>query len=117
MEHLLSMLEECTASPSYIHLSDYGDLAEGFINGWAWAQATAKECVALRKLPMLRKDYGPEKQCGSCRWFVQHYRYTGAYPWYTPVGCGHCTCPEKRRAPRHDPFYSGCACWEPPTPG
>jgi len=87
---------------------------EGFVNGWAWAQATADECLSLRKLPELTEDYGPEKRCGNCRWFVQHYRYTGTYPWYQLVGCGHCMAPKRstRRPVGCDPVLFRCSDWK-----
>lgn len=85
---------------------------EGFINGWAWAQATAKECLALRKLPALTCDYGPEKSCATCRYFVLHFRYENQYPWYQPVGCGHCTAPDQEKRTLHrDPTWRGCVDW------
>lgn len=115
MDKLLAMFRACANSPAYIHLEDGLELQEGFINGWAWAQATARECLALRELPVLVDDYGPAEQCGTCRWFVQHYRYTGKYPWYATVGCGHCTAPgrDKRKRRERDPVWRGCALWRP----
>ena len=124
MDSLLVMFEACTDSPAYMRLDSEQEAAaavlsimgdnpkleelvnahtytakqEGFVNGWAWAQATARECLALRKLPVLVENYGPDRRCGTCGWFVQHYRYTGAYPWFAVVGCGHCTDPETKRA-------------------
>ena len=106
MDSLLVMFEACTDSPAYMRLDSEQEAAaavlsimgdnpeleelvnahtytakqEGFVNGWAWAQATARECLALRKLPVLVENYGPDRRCGTCGWFVQHYRYTGAYP-------------------------------------
>lgn len=114
MEHLLALYEDCVASPAYIHLEGVTDKQEGFVNGWAWAQATAKEAIDLRALPVLREDYGPAQRCGSCRWFVQHYRYTGSAPWYTIVGCGHCMCPtlEKKDKDRRNPVWRGCRQWK-----
>ena len=119
MDSLLVMFEACTDSPAYMRLDSEQEAAaavlsimgdnpeleelvnahtytakqEGFVNGWAWAQATARECLALRELPVLVENYGPGRRCGTCGWFVQHYRYTGAYPWFAVVGCGHCTDP------------------------
>ena len=84
---------------------------EGFVNGWAWAQATAKECLQLRELPVPTDDYGPTQRCGNCKWFVQYYRYTGAYPWFTTVGCGHCMCSAKGK-PQRNPVWLGCRYWE-----
>ena len=85
---------------------------EGFVNGWAWAQATANECLQLRKLPVLTDDYGPAQRCGNCKWFAQHYRYTGVYPWFATVGCGHCMCPELTKdKSRRDPVWRGCRYW------
>ena len=88
---------------------------EGFINGWCWAQATAKECLELRKLPELVGDYGPGKRCGNCKWFVQHFRYTGVYPWYEMVGCGHCMAPgrNENKSIARNPAWRGCVQWEP----
>ena len=88
---------------------------EGFVNGWAWAQATARECLALRELPVLAADYGPAQRCGNCKWFVQRYRYTGSYPWYALVGCGHCIDPErdKRKRMQRNPVWRGCTHWRP----
>lgn len=86
---------------------------EGFVNGWAWAQATAAECLALRVLPVVREDYGPGQRCGTCGWFIQHYRYTGSAPWYALVGCGHCFCPDMERdKTRRDPLWRGCRYWK-----
>ena len=115
MEKMLAMFDACISSPAYIHLKDGSALQEGFINGWAWAQATARECLALRALPVLVEDYGPAERCGTCRWFVQHYRYTGEYPWYTPVGCGHCMAPNRDKKKRRvrDPVWRGCTLWKP----
>ena len=141
MNRLLDMFRTCAASPAYMHLDNEREAAaalssamgdnqelaalseahtlaarqEGFINGWAWAQATARECLALRELPVLAQDYGPAQRCGSCRWFVQHYRYTGAHPWFTLVGCGHCTDPEReeRKSPARNPTWRGCGHWKP----
>lgn len=109
-----------TAPGHYLELEElvnaYSSAAtlEGFVNGWAWAQATARECLALRELPLLKEDYGPAQRCGSCKWFVQHYRYTGSYPWYSPVGCGHCMCPalEKKEKERRNPLWRGCSQWK-----
>ncbi len=126
VERLLSMFEVCAASPAYMHLespeAEGPDQAhtlaakqEGFVNGWAWAQATARECLALRKLPAPVELHSSARRCGSCRWFVQHYRYTGAYPWFSPVGCGHCTGPrqDKRKRMVREPDLDGCGHWEP----
>ena len=63
MDKLLVMFGACTASPAYIHLDNEqahtGDeleraCKEGFVNGWAWAQATAQA-----------DNYGPAAEC--CR--------------------------------------------------
>ena len=115
MEKILAMFNTCISSPAYIHLKHGSALQEDFINGWAWAQATARECLALRALPVLVEDYGPAERCGTCRWFVQHYRYTGEYPWYAPVGCGHCMAPDrdKRKRRERDPVWRGCTLWRP----
>lgn len=98
-------------------VSEYGSIGtqEGFINGWAWAQATARECLALRKLPVVTDDYGPECRCGNCKWFIQHYRYTGSYPWYGIVGCGHCMDPDRdpKKALTRNPVWRGCVHWAP----
>ena len=114
MDKLLQMYEVCASSPAYIHLEGDGR-QEGFVNGWAWAQATARECLALRELPVLAADYGPAQRCGNCKWFVQHYRYTGSYPWYALVGCGHCIDPErdKRKRMQRNPVWRGCTHWRP----
>lgn len=98
MDSLLVMFEACTDSPAYMRLDSEQEAAaavlsimgdnpeleelvnahtytakqEGFVNGWAWAQATARECLALRKLPVLVENYGPDWRCGTCGWFVQH---------------------------------------------
>lgn len=74
MDSLLVMFEACTDSPAYMRLDSEQEAAaavlsimgdnpeleelvnahtytakqEGFVNGWAWAQATARECLALR---------------------------------------------------------------------
>ncbi|MBQ3557870.1 MAG: hypothetical protein IJA11_08775 [Oscillospiraceae bacterium] len=112
MEKLLAMFESCSNSPAYIKLPQENAMFEGFVNGWAWAQATAKECLALRKLPELTSDYGPEKSCTTCHYFVLHFQYTGQYPWYEPVGCGHCTAPnQKKRTLHRDPTWRGCVDW------
>ena len=76
MDSLLVMFEACTDSPAYMRLDSEQEAAaavlsimgdnpeleelvnahtytakqEGFVNGWAWAQATARECLALREL-------------------------------------------------------------------
>lgn len=87
---------------------------EGFINGWAWAQATAWECYVLRELPELKPYYGDKPLCGSCKWFVQHYRYIGKWPWFVPVGCGHCFCPDAAKLGKasRNPMWKGCGCWD-----
>lgn len=141
MDSLLVMFEACTDSPAYMRLDSEQEAAaavlsimgdnpeleelvnahtytakqEGFVNGWAWAQATARECLALRKLPVLVENYGPDRRCGTCGWFVQHYRYTGAYPWFAVVGCGHCTDPGRstRKHLVRDPVWRGCEHWRP----
>ncbi|CUQ02314.1 hypothetical protein RLF98_10955 [Flavonifractor plautii] len=139
MDSLLVMFEACTDSPAYMRLDSEQEAAaavlsimgdnpeleelvnahtytakqEGFVNGWAWAQATARECLALRKLPVLVENYGPDRRCGTCGWFVQHYRYTGAYPWFAVVGCGHCTDPETKKGLTRDPVWRGCEHWRP----
>lgn len=90
------MFEACTDSPAYMRLDSEQEAAaavlsimgdnpeleelvnahtytakqEGFVNGWAWAQATARECLALRELPVLVENYGPGRRCGTCGWFV-----------------------------------------------
>lgn len=143
MDRMLAMFEDCAASPAYIHMDDVeasgaalyavlerhkdyleleevinahasASMQEGFVNGWAWAQATAKECLDLRRLPVLhdRVEAG-ERCCGNCRWFVQHFRYTGAAPWYECVGCGHCTCKSIDRATKYhrEPQGHGCRFW------
>ena len=128
------MFEACTDSPAYMRLDSEQEAAaavlsimgdnpeleelvnahtytakqEGFVNGWAWAQATARECLALRELPVLVENYGPGRRCGTCGWFVQHYRYTGAYPWFAVVGCGHCTDPETKKSLTRNPVWRGC---------
>ena len=96
MDSLLVMFEACTDSPAYMRLDSEQEAAaavlsimgdnpeleelvnahtytakqEGFVNGWAWAQATARECLALRELPVLVENYGPaegaEPAGGSC---------------------------------------------------
>lgn len=141
MDSLLVMFEACTDSPAYMRLDSEQEAAaavlsimgdnpeleelvnahtytakqEGFVNGWAWAQATARECLALRELPVLVENYGPDRRCGTCGWFVQHYRYTGAYPWFAVVGCGHCTDPGRstRKHLARDPVWRGCEHWMP----
>ena len=96
MDSLLVMFEACTDSPAYMRLDSEQEAAaavlsimgdnpeleelvnahtytakqEGFVNGWAWAQATARECLALRELPVLVENYGPGRRCGTCGWFV-----------------------------------------------
>lgn len=57
----------------------------------------------------------PPNGAGIGRWFVQHYRYTGAYPWYALVGCGHCIDPErdKRKRMQRNPVWRGCTHWRP----
>ena len=139
MDSLLVMFEACTDSPAYMRLDSEQEAAaavlsimgdnpeleelvnahtytakqEGFVNGWAWAQATARECLALRELPVLVENYGPGRRCGTCGWFVQHYRYTGAYPWFAVVGCGHCTDPETKKSLTRNPVGRGCEHWRP----
>ena len=91
MDSLLVMFEACTDSPAYMRLDSEQEAAaavlsimgdnpeleelvnahtytakqEGFVNGWAWAQATARECLALRELPVLVENYGPGRRCGT----------------------------------------------------
>ena len=79
--HLMAEYSACSSSPAYIRIpqnsselleriqaaasgnmleleelvnahSAAGHL-EGFINGWAWAQATAKKCLQLRELQVV----------------------------------------------------------------
>ena len=135
MENLQALFDAYGASPAYIHLPQDADTLsalmghlgpslelealvnahsaaatlEGFINGYLCAQATARECVELRRLPEISVDYGDDQKCGNCRHFVQHYRYTGKAPWYTPVGCGHCMAGKKNG---RVPLWRGCTHWE-----
>ncbi len=96
MEGLYAQYDLCAASPAYIHLPE-----------------DAAAFGRLRALPRIVEDYGPGQCCGTCRHFIQHYRYTGSPPWYTPVGCGHCVCREVQRGrSRRDPLGSGCRHWE-----
>lgn len=137
MESLYAQYDLCAASPAYIHLpQDTATLSalmgrlgpsleleelvnahsaaatlEGFVNGWAWAQGTARECIKLRRLPEIEASYGPGEYCGTCIHFVQHYRYTGSPPWYALVGCGHCMSTEVKRSGR-DPLWRGCRHWK-----
>lgn len=113
MEKMTDLYTACKASPAYIHLPKDADIMEGFVNGWAWAQGMAKECLALRKLPAVWEDYGPGQKCGTCGWFVQHFRYTSSAPWYALVDCGHCFCPDVERGKgRRDPLWRGCRYWK-----
>lgn len=137
MESLQALFDAYEVSPAYIHLpQDTATLSalmgrlgpsleleelvnahsaaatlEGFVNGYLCAQATARECVELRRLPEISVEYDPGQKCGNCRYFAQHYRYTGKPPWYAPVHFGHCMAPErdKRKGRGVTPLWCGCS--------